>query len=171
MHIYIIHYPSFKPFITLSHILFSSVTGLKIHIVSNCVRTPERNLECWVNLTDVNQSRVDELDSVQVSCRVTFVSYLQPVFRCQPEAVQPPRQSIEITKVSHLLGEVNVTSPLVTFIHDHVITVTRQQNGVPLTCTMEMTSYSIPGVKPAVYSSTWTSSPLVVICEFVFRVT
>ena len=108
---------------------------------------------------------------MQVSCRVTFVGYVQPVFRCQPEATQQTRQSINNTTVSHSLGETNVTFTIVTHTHDYVITVTRQQNEVPLTCTMEMTSDIIPGLKPAVFVYKWSSEPLVVTCEFVLRVT
>ena len=84
---------------------------------------------------------------------------------CQPEAAQPARQYIETTTISHPLGGIFVKSTLKTFIYDHVITLTREQEGVPRTCAVEMTSDKIPGLKPVVYVDTWTSKPIEVTCE------
>jgi len=121
---------------------------------------------CAANLSE-GQYTVEELTSLQITCGISYVGNLLPVFRCQPSAGQQPQQFISSQSDVLKLGENVVTTRTVTFVYVHVINVIRQLSGTSLTCTMEFNYDPISVANPQVYDFTWKSDPLVVTCEFI----
>jgi len=98
----------------------------------------------------------DELNSPQqVTCSVSYVGDLLPVFRCQPSAAQQPQQFINTSLVSRPLGMTHATNRIVTFVFVQVINGTRWLSGTPLTFTMEFTHTNLSDAEPPAYDFTW----------------
>jgi len=118
------------------------------------------------NFSD-NQSIVREHTSLEITCSVSYVGNLLPVFRCQPSAAQKLLQFNRTQFDSHKLGETVVT--MFVHVYRHVIDVGRELDGTPLTCTMKFTHNNISDVESPAYNFTWNSNRLVVECQFITK--
>jgi len=114
-----------------------------------------------------DQSAVHELTSLEITCNVSYVGRLQPLFHCQPSAAEQPHQFENIRLDDLLVGSTEVRTRTVTVHYNHVINVTRFLNGTLLTCKMDFVHDSLSDATPPTNNFIWNSDPLVVTCKFV----